>query len=281
MDCYFTDDSTDSVEESCNIFHEHFSTNISAHYSLQVTAAYLEAGNIILRAVLSNTGFTVSESEDVSGSTKEPDNSSGEQLGTDKILDTFTAKECTEALSAVKSWPLTTDLSFQALIRRTVYLSAVNHRLDDLADIILYAVSKSSGAALVAIETMQNIFGTQKRKDDRLFLFYLYSEVVKSSTSPSVRAISLIYLNGLLDLFTGGELGVLGEHVLDLSQGSRSSLKSPELSIAWVRFSGSQAYLMSLQDSGSPEALRKWGLAIMDCLTDEKVSLTCNIIYHY
>ncbi|EHK98528.1 hypothetical protein M7I_5612 [Glarea lozoyensis 74030] len=54
-------------------------------------------------------------------------------------------------------------------------------------------------------------------------------------------------------------------------QGSHWVLKSPELSIAWVKFSGSQAYVVSLQACGSDEDLRKWGLAIVDCLTDEKM----------
>ncbi|EPE28716.1 ARM repeat-containing protein [Glarea lozoyensis ATCC 20868] len=266
----FHQSDSDSLDDLWDIFQEYFSIDISVHDSLQVTAAYLEAGNIIMRVVLSNTGFTVSEPEEVYGSAKKVNNSNEEQLSTAKLLDTFTAEQCTKALSAVKSWPSTNDLSFQALVRRTIYLSAVNHRLEDLADVLLYAVSKSSSAALVAIETMQNIFGTQQRKDDRLFLFYLYSEVVNSSTSPSVRAIALNHLTGLLDLFTGGELGALGENILELSQGSHWVLKSPELSIAWVKFSGSQAYVVSLQACGSDEDLRKWGLAIVDCLTDEK-----------
>jgi hypothetical protein len=268
-----TNKEPDFVEELCIVFNEHFSGDFSVQNSPSVLAAYLDAGTMVIRAILSKTAGMTLAPDDISGHTQslEP-RAIGQQRMADIISATFPAHTYTETLSTVKLWQSTVGLSFHAIIRRVIYYSAIRGHVNGIIDVVLYALSRSASAALIAIETTHDVWEINKRKEDRSVFFRLYSDVIKSSTVTSVRAMGLCYLTDLLDMFTDAELENAGKEVLAIGQLSYSRPRSPELSIAWIRFSGFQAHIAGLGDFEFKDALQRWGLAIVDCLKDEKVT---------
>jgi hypothetical protein len=97
----------------------------------------------------------------------------------------------------------------------------------------------------------------------------LYSDTIKSSTNTRVRTLGVTYLTELFDGNFRIEEQEIGN---DVSRLSHTGPKSPELSIAWIKFSGIQMYMACLKTKDYQYPLQRWGLAIKDCLKDENVS---------
>jgi hypothetical protein len=191
----------------------------------------------------------------------------------DKLHTTFPVVLSSEAMSAVLSWRWVNDLSFQSIVRRALYIFRINGQLSEATELLMHVISKNETAALVSMKAFQSIWKLQHEDYDSL-LYQFYSNVVKSSTATAVRTMGLECLSDLLDGYENLRLLEVSQDVLETGKLFYSGSRSPELSMAWVKFSGNQAYITLLSNSVPNEAVKNWGMAILNCLEDEKVSTT-------
>jgi hypothetical protein len=275
-----TNNGEDFIDELCDLFSTHFSAPISSDDSPSVVSAYLEAGNVIIESILlktmSNTADTILASKYPPSVKRSTKNGQDEPRPfSNKVLTTFPLVLSAEARSAVKSWQWTNDLSFQLIVRRALYLFRINGQIIESADVLRHVISKNETAALVALKTFQFIWTFHMGKDYDAVLYQFYSNVVTSLSATSVRTMGLEFLSGRLDSYDNQGLLDVSKNVLKLGKMFYSGSRSPELSMAWVKFSGIQAYtsdITLLSNLVPNEAVRSWGIAMLNCLEDEKVS---------
>jgi hypothetical protein len=279
-----TNDGEALVDDLCDLFAAHFFAPSSADDPPSVVSAYMEAGNVILESILLKTMSNTADSILASGTGVNRMNSYsqyGQREFSNKLLATFPMTLSAEAMSAVKSWQWTTDLSFQLIARRALYIFRINGQIYESTDLLMFVISKNESAALVAIKAFQIIWKLNMQETVDSVMYQFYTDVVRSPTATSVRTVGLEGLSDLVSSYDNHELLGVSKEVLETGKLFYSGARSPELSIAWVKFSGNQAYISLLRNLVLNEAVSSWGWAILSCLEDDKVSTVHSTMIQY
>jgi hypothetical protein len=145
----------------------------------------------------------------------------------------------------------------------------------------MFVISKNESAALVAIKAFQIIWKLNMQETVDSVMYQFYTDVVRSPTATSVRTVGLEGLSDLVSSYDNHELLGVSKEVLETGKLFYSGARSPELSIAWVKFSGNQAYISLLRNLVLNEAVSSWGWAILSCLEDDKVSTVHSTMIQY
>ncbi|KAG9237179.1 putative death-receptor fusion protein-domain-containing protein [Amylocarpus encephaloides] len=253
------------AKELCLLFLRHFASTIEANCPLPIFAARLDVGNEIMSLIMSAI-TQPSPCQNLS-----------------ELLETvFVHDACAEMKQLLRHSGTSTDLSFLAVIRRAVYITAIKNDIKGLRHATQYALSKGTDAGLCAIQTAHKAWNKVTNYDAKIGLFHAYTLAASPPATPNahwitpqVRAAAIRYIANLLDDMGGVAIGNLTEEIQKIAGHYGTGRSSPELTNAWCRFSGIATYASLVFKSGGSlmsleRSLCGWGGSLIQSLKDEQ-----------